>query len=331
MEIQFSFGDIVSAIAKLFMLVLAGYVLRHRRMIDDKFVDALSEVLVRLVFPALIIYKTVSNFSFADFPFWWILPAAAVAFSVAGMVLGRTVFSFFPKKEVPPGEKDHLGETKREFVASCGFQNSGYLPMNIILFAFSGLTGDRLLVYTFLFLTGFNLLIWSFLPVFFQRRGGSDIKLVSVLNPPVVATAISLLWVRVFGQGSIPAIISDPMGQLGHAAFPLAMIVLGANLSRYRAHMPDKKRFVAAALAVKLAIFPAMILAVLLLVPMSEAYRFFLFVEAIMPSAVTLVIVGSYSRANNSYLSSVIFYSHIASIFTIPLWLGVFRLISGSQ
>jgi malate permease and related proteins len=328
MEIYFSFSDIVYAIAKLFLLIVAGYVLRHRNIIDDKFTDTLSDVLVRVMFPALIIHKTVSIFSFSDFPYWWVLPIVAVVFSLSGMVLGRVVFSFFSSQRIFTKDNDTTKAPKREFIAGCGFQNSGYLPMNIILFAFSGLTGDILLVYMFLFLTGFNLLIWSFLPVFFARKGRAEVKLGSLFNPPVVATVISLLWVWLFGRGSMPEVISAPMGQLGHASFPIAMMVLGAHLSRYKAHLPERKALVVTGIATKLLIFPALALILLFFIPMTEGYRFFLFVEAIMPSAVTLVIVGSYSRADNSYLSSVIFYSHVASVLTIPLWLGIFRIMA---
>ena len=117
------------------------------------------------------------------------------------------------------------------------------------------------------------------------------------------------------------------MGQLGHAAFPVAMITLGAYLSRYKAHLPEQKTLVVAGVITKLIIFPALALGVLAMIPMDEGFRFFLFIEAIMPSAVTLVVVGSFSRADNGYLSSTIFYSHIAAILTIPLWLAVFKIL----
>lgn len=327
MEIHFTFSGIVFAIIKLLLLAFAGYVLRHRNIIDDKFTDTLSSVLVKLIFPVLIIYKTVSNFSFIDFPLWWVLPLAAVIFSLTGMVLGSLVFSGFLDKKAPLDPITGKRKTKREFIASCGFQNSGYLPMNIILFAFSGLAGDVLLVYTFLFLTGFNLLIWSFLPLFFERKGRREMNFSSLFNPPVVATIVSLIWVWLFGKGSIPQVIADPMGQLGQASFPIAMLVLGAYLSSHKAHLPERKILVVAGMITKLIIFPALVLAVIAAIPMNTGYRFFLFVEAIMPSAVTLVVVGSYSKADNGYLSSIIFYSHIAAIFTIPLWLGIFRML----
>ncbi len=322
MEIHFTFSCITMAIAKLLILAVAGYALRSLHIIDDKFNDTLSTVLVKLLFPALIIHRTVANFSFGEFHLWWILPFSAVIYSVMGMFLACGVYSLV-RGTVSAGS---ISRAKREFIAGCGFQNSGYLPMNIILFAFSGLVGDTLLVYMFLFLTGFNLLIWSFLPLFFERKHLADLKAGTIFNPPVIATIFSLIWVWFFGKGSMPSVISDPMGQLGQAAFPIAMITLGAYLSRYRAHLPERKFLVAVGIAVKLIIFPALVLAVFTLLPIEPGYRFFLFVEAIMPSAVTLVVVGSYTGADNSYLSSAIFYSHIAAIFTIPLWLGVFGM-----
>lgn len=327
MEIHFTFFEITSAVVKLLVLAFSGYVLRHRGIIDGKFTDNLSTILVKLIFPALIIHKTVSNFSFNDFPFWWILPIVAVVFSVSGMGLGRIVFHFLSPSRKHRGSSSDGYQSKREFIAGCGFQNSGYLPMNIILFAFPGLTGDVLLVYMFLFLTGFNLLIWSFLPIFFERKDAKTLSLSALFNPPVLATVASLVWVWIFGRGSIPAVLADPMGQLGHAAFPVSMIVLGSYLSGYKAHLPEKKVLMSAGIITKLIIFPAMVLVSLIFIPMAAGYRFFLFVEAIMPSAVTLVIVGSYSGADNRYLSSVIFYSYVASIFTIPLWLGVLKLV----
>jgi predicted permease len=48
-----------------------------------------------------------------------------------------------------------------------------------------------------------------------------------------------------------------------------------------------------------------------------------------MPTAVSLVVIGSYTGADNEFFSSSIFYTHLVAIFSIPLWLAVFRFISG--
>ena len=316
MEVHFTFLTIVSAIIKLFILVMLGYFLRRRRLIDDSFTDMLSLLLVRVIFPALIFVKTTSFFSFAEFPYWWVLPLVAIFFSLGGMALGLIVYPL-------------LGGygSKKEFIASCGFQNCGYLPMNIILFSFTGLVQDGLLIFLFLFITGFNILMWSLMPVFLSGDRKRNLSLKELLNPPVVATVISLLWVWFFGKGSVPHVVFDPLKQLGQASFPIAMITLGSYLARYNAHMPKNKLPVIAGVVTKLLVFPALVLGVIYFVPFRQDYKFFLFLQAAMPTAVSLVVIGSYTRANNEYFSSVIFYTHLAAIFTIPMWLGLFRLL----
>ena len=81
--------------AKLFLLMLCGYLLHNRGIIDDKFTDNLSLLLVRVIFPALIISKTIANFSFKEYPLWWMFPLSAIVFSLVGMLLGGVVFNIF--------------------------------------------------------------------------------------------------------------------------------------------------------------------------------------------------------------------------------------------
>lgn len=315
MEIDLTFSVIAMAIAKLFVLMLIGFLLRLKNLIDDKFTDMLSLLLMRAIFPALIISKTIKHFDFGEFPFWWTLPLAAIVFSIAGMFIGKIVRKVF---KVPESEK--------EFISSCGFQNCGFLPMTLILFAFTGLVMERMLIFLFLYILGFNLLMWSLVPLFLSGNLKRDFKLKVFLNPPVVATLFSLVWVAFLGRGSLPGIIAHPLSQLGMAAFPLSMITLGAYLCRYRAYKPKSKASVVAASVTKLIIFPIIALGILIPLRAAMDYKLFLFLEAIMPTAVSLVVIGSYTNADNEFFSSTIFYTHLAAIFTIPLWLAVFRM-----
>ena len=80
---------------------------------------------------------------------------------------------------------------------------------------------------------------------------------------------------------------------------------------------------------VKLVLFPAIVLVLLRWVPIGFDYKFFLFLQAVMPTAVSLVVIGSYTGADNKFLSGIIFYTHLVAIFSIPLWLAAFNMIYG--
>lgn len=313
MNIDISFYTIAIAIAKLSLLALTGYVLYHVKLISSDFVDGLGKVLVKLLFPALIVFKIVSNFSPAEYPFWWTLPLSAIAFALVGMALGWLAMKLLGRFESP-----------REFMCACGFQNCGYLPMNLIVFAFSGALADRLLVHVFLFCMGFDLITWSLVPLFLTGKIKSDFKVSALFSVPVLATIFSILWVFVFGKGTMPDIVLDPVGQIGRAAFPMAMFVLGAYLHKYKAFVPKEKTPLAALAAVKLIALPAIVLAALTVLPLNTELKFFLFLQSMLPTAVAMVIIGSYTGSDNKFLSSAIFYTHIISIVTMPVWFAVF-------
>jgi len=50
--------------------------------------------------------------------------------------------------------------------------------------------------------------------------------------------------------------------------------------------------------------------------------------QAAMPSAVSLPIVADLNGADSEFVSQGVFFTHILSIFTIPLWLGLYLKIS---
>ena len=316
MEIYLPFSTIMATIGKLFILMFAGYMLHRMKLINGEFVDTLSLLLVRLIFPALIISKTISHFSFSGYAYWWILPLCAMAFSLLALAIGGFVFKFLKNFD-----------SRKEFMCSCAFQNCGYLPMNLILFSFTGAVRDRLLIYMFMFILGFNIFMWSLVPLFLTGKLREGFKPRVLLNPPVVATVFALLWVAFFGKGTMPALVMDPIKQLGLAAFPLAMLTLGAYLHKNRVFNTGRMAPVIAAAVVKLAVFPAIILFLLKWIPLGFDYKFFLFLQTVMPTAVSLVVIGSYTGADNRFFSSIIFYTHLASIFSIPIWLAVFDLL----
>ncbi|MBU1084035.1 MAG: AEC family transporter, partial [Candidatus Omnitrophica bacterium] len=128
---------------------------------------------------------------------------------------------------------------------------------------------------------------------------------------------------------TFPDVLFEPLKQLGQAAFPIAMITLGAYLSKYKAHDLDREMMknVSAVCAAKLLILPALLLVLLKYLPIGMDYKFFLFLQGVMPTAVSLVVIGSYTGADNKFLSGTIFYSHLAGVISIPLWFSLFRIV----
>lgn len=308
--------SIASGILKIFLLLIAGYLLYKKGLVKRDAVDGLSNILIWACIPALIFTRITSTFDPFEFTDWWILPVSSIAMSFAGLTVGyifqRPIKNFRPR---------------REFMSACAFQNSGYLPMTLVAFVCSGPFCDRLLVYIFLFLLGFNISVWSFTPAFLSRRFMKNFKPSSILNPPVIITIFAIFLVFVSGRGRVHNLISDPLRMLGDSSFPLSLIALGAYLAEHKGVKSDNWLALASCVLAKLICLPAAVFILVRFLPLSQALKFFILLEAMMPSAVSLILIGQYANADNKFLSSVIFYSHLLSIVTIPIWLLVISKI----
>lgn len=310
----YSFYSVAFGISKIFFLLALGYLLYLKKLIKKDAADALSNILIWACVPALIFTKITSAFDPVRFSEWWILPVSSICMSLMGLGLGylfqRLLRNF------------HSG---REFMSSCAFQNAGYLPMTLAVFVCSGEFCDTILIYIFLFLIGFNITMWSFTPPFLSRNFKKNFKIKTILNPPVVVTIFSILWVFLAGKDNVHSLIYDPLLMLGNSSFPLALIVLGVYLAEYRGFKTRNWAALFSYIMVKLVILPVAVLFIIKDLPLGEALKFFIFLESTMPASVSLVVVGQYVKADNKFLSGLIFYSHLFAIVTIPVWLMVFR------
>jgi malate permease and related proteins len=308
--------SVVVGIIKLLILVAIGYISYKRHLISKEAIQSVNKIVLWLCLPALIISRTIAEFDPGIMQYWWVLPLVSLAMSGMGALLGYITQGVF-RGELP----------RKEFVSSCAFQNCAYLPMALIVFICSGEYCNLLLIYVFLFITGFNLVFWGLLPAWLSKEA-SKVNLRSIMNPPLAAMVFAVVTVFFFGTGWLPAIISEPLDMLGATSFVLVLVALGAYLAEQGRYMPKRPLFLAACVCIKLLILPILVLFVLMPIPMDISYRFFIFLQSLMPVAASLVVVGYYKNADNQFYSFAIFYTHLIAIITIPFWLLVFRFIN---
>jgi len=224
----YSFHAIFFGIVKLFVLIAVGYGLSVSSVLKKEGADALSAVLIWALLPALILTRITSTFSPGEYPFWWILPLAAVILLCCCYLIALPFQRVFARS--------HL---EREFITSSVFQNVGYLPMALTAFVCTGPFCDKILVFIFLFVMGFNLVFWSFGPVYLSKNSLNIKSLLKMINMPLIVTIFSIITIFIFGKGWMPKVIFEPLDILGKATFPMAMIVLGAYLGAYRGYRPS--------------------------------------------------------------------------------------------
>jgi predicted permease len=148
-------------------------------------------------------------------------------------------------------------------------------------------------------------------------------ELGSLFSPPVVAVIVSLIFIYFKGQRVMPQAVMKPLVMVGDSMLPLAMFVVGANLAQIRLKHVDRKAVLFLALA-KLIMLPCLGLIFLMKVRVPELVGLLIMIELAVPSATLLSVITRHYNKEDILVSQGIFFSHIVSLITIPLFLSLY-------
>lgn len=305
----------ITALAVLQILILGavGFVATRKNLLEEAHLslEAISRFVIYLALPCFIMYQLLTEFDFRAYPHWWMFPLFSFALTALGMFVG-TLLSRFVRG----------ADERSQFINLTAFQNSGYLVLALITALFPAEKANVLFVYLALFLMGFNLVIFS-VGLCFMTHSAKAFKPRMMVNPVVVAIAVSLLLVLAGLNRHIPQCIMGPVRMMGNCTLPLALFVVGGNLAELEFKRVDS-RAVSLIILGKLVIVPAVVLVCVLLFGAPYLIGAFLVMQASVPSAVTLSVIMRNYRKPDLLISQGIFYSHIVALITVPVFLSVY-------
>ncbi len=316
MEGFYSFSIVLAGTAKILLLIGLGFGLSALKIVRKNIVDVLNWILLWVCFPALMIAKITAFFDLAGLTSWWVLPLAGVIISAVGFGIGSLAQR--PFKDL---------NARREFISSCAFENCGYLPMALVMFVATGDVREKLLIEIFLFLLGFNAAMWSFVPPYLSYKRDKGALQKAFFNPPIICMAASFLFAIICGKGCIPPAVMKPLTIIGNISFPLSLVLVGIALDMHQGYQSAAWGALSMCVFAKLVVVPLGVLGFVSLLPLNVNDKFIIFLQAIMPVAVTLLVIGHEEGADNAFLSGSIFYSHLAAIITVPAWLFIYSVL----
>ncbi|MDD4909504.1 MAG: AEC family transporter [Candidatus Omnitrophica bacterium] len=311
-----SFNSVFAACFQVFVLGFLGYICFKRRLVDDNGLNFISKLTIEVTLPLLIFTSILRNFSFSAFNLWWLLPLIGVAVSVCGFFVSLPFSPFFK-----------AGQERRQYMALIGFQNAGYLMIMFISSYFSGADKENMLILLFLFLLGFNLLVWSFGVSFLTGRSLRSFELGSLFSPPVIAALSGLLAVLLGLNRYLPGPLIQPFKMLGDCTSPLALFMIGGNLARVRPKDLNPKLISLASLG-KLVILPFIALILVVNLNLPRLLGLLILLEAAMPPAVSSSVILRHYKKEDIFVSQGIFFGHILSVLTVPLFLSLYFMLS---
>lgn len=307
-----SFKITGSAVAQSFLLGAIGYFLMKKDLLGEAGLDILSRLVVEVTLPLLIFCQLVKDFRFNLYPHWWIFPLLSLLITAMGLLLG-CLFTGFIKGQ----------QHKMQFLSLVTFQNSGYLPLALVAALLPKEKVDTMFIYLFLFLLGFNLIIWSFGVYMLSLQERKKFELGSLFSPPVIATFVSLVIVFFGLNKFIPDTVLKPLRMAGDCTLPLAMFVVGASLASIHLTRTDKKPIFLMVLA-KLVILPLLGLCLIIKFRLPELLGLLIIMELAVPPATSLAVIARHYKKEDLLISQGIFFGHIVSLVTLPIFLSLY-------
>lgn len=308
------------AVLEILILGLCGFIILKRNLISANGLDVLSKLVVEVTLPLFIFTQLILRFSFSLYPNWYIFPLVSFFINFCGFTIGLVLLRVIGKGIAQ----------KKEFLALSTFQNSGYLVLPLIVALLPKDRADVLLIYLFLFLLGFNLLVWSFGVFLLSDNKRKGFEFGSLFSPTVAAILLGLLVTGLRIDRVIPDIVIRPFKLIGECTIPLAMLVVGGSLALIDFSKSAMKMGAAVGVILaKLVLLPSLALFIVYKFKPAPLVGLLIMLEAVVPSATSLSVITRYYKVKEAdFVNQGIFWTHLLSIFTMPLFLSLFFVIS---
>jgi len=300
------FTEILTGITlPVLMLVALGFLAQQRLGFE---LDTLSRLTVNVILPAALVhFLTSAEIPLIDiWPTAWFMLLQFAAHYGLGYALG-----------VATGRH---AETRHLLGWAVAFANSGNYGLPLIALTFPS---DFLLHQTIA--TSTHMVLISTLGIWLMARGGPDgpsVKKLLFGNPVLPAVAIGLV-LKGF-EVSLPVAIATPLQLMGDAFTPLALFLLGAQLTTVTAE--TARGPLASAAALKLLAAPAVTWGLAVATGFPDAMVAFFVVGTATPTGIMLAIFAAQYRAQPQFVSAAVFFTTVLSALTVTGWIFAMRL-----
>lgn len=294
-------------IIKMFLLILVGVLCYKVKILDSAKSKTLSDLLLKIVTPALIFSSFQTDFEF-DLVKGFLISIGLTAVSLGLACLLAHVF-------VRPKENFDLRvERFASMFNNCGFMG---IPLAYGIFGSEGvfyIVGYNLL---------FDLIVFSIGETYMkgQKAAGVVDVLKQMINPATIASIVGVLCF-VF-QIRMPELIEAPIEMVADMNTPLAMMAAGVSVARSDFGKILKKGRLFYVSAVRLLIIPIIYTLLLKFFPIPDTVYMTCVLAAACPAGTLAVIYSVMYNRDDVYGSEIFSITTILSIITIPLVVAI--------
>lgn len=307
---------VLIAALPVFIIVFIGVGLRKSKVIDSAIDQGMTKLLLNVLMPCFILDKVIGSEVASDLP--KIIYLAGIGAAIIYLSLAIT-FVFSPLLGMGKGEG------RRSFSVGAGLQNYGFLAIPLIL----SLYGNEELVATmFMHSLGIEIAIYTAAVAIFTGKFSFNPKI--LLKGPIIAIFIGILLNITNLFQYIPETLLTSIGLLGQTAIPLSLLAVGMSIGEILPETKYSLKVSICGILFRLVFLPIMIIGFAFVLPIDDAMKRVLLVQAAMPAALFPIVLARHYGGKPELVAEVVITTSIVSFITMPLvivlgskWLGI--------
>lgn len=288
-------------------LIVFGFVLVKKKVIDEEGTRQLSTVLTMYVMPASMITSFNADFELERLVlFGWAAIAAFITI-VSRIILNHFIFK--PEERI-----DKYGVT---------FPNSGFFGIPIV----TALIGTQGIFFMSAYIMVTNILQWTYgRALITGDRSSMSIKKVFT-NPAMIAAMIGLFLY--ISQVPLPSFIWNAVGSVASLNTSLAMIIIGSYLANSTLKETFMNKAAYKATFMRLLVTPLLAILVIQLLPINNAeVELVLTIASVAPAAANTAILSRLFGGDYRYGARIVVLSSLISIVTIPFMIQLAQVLA---
>lgn len=295
------YSSVLNQVIVLFFIMVVGYIARKRNIINSATNKGLSELLLRITLPAMIIVSFTQNFSKDILYKAGILLVVAFIIHIGLAIISKPLYRKYPK---------NINGVLRFITV---FSNCGFMGYPVV----GSVYGKIGIFYTAIFNIPFHLLMFTIGIMFFTGAKNPKSLGKDIFSPSLIAIFIGI-FIFILSI-KLPFPIYKTLDLIGSTTTPLSMMVIGSMI----AEIDIKDVFVGFEIyygaLIRLVITPIVVLLILKFLGAKGMNLGIPVLITAMPAAANTAIMAEKYGADSLLASRFVFVTTILSAITIPL------------
>lgn len=299
---------LLQSVLKLFMLLIPGFILRKTNMVGSDFPRPLSNLVLYVAQPAMIMYAFIRPFD-KEVAF---TALGVLVFSFVAHTLFYLIAQLLFKKAAP--------EPRKVYRFGSIFGNAGYMGIPLIMDIFGSDAG----IYASVYIIGFNFFTWSLGCLIYSEDKSFISPKKMLLNAATIPTYIGVILFLLPIDQYIPNLVIEVLSTFNSTVAPLSMTLIGIQLADVKLKGAFKDLYLWQSLATRLLVFPAIIWGVMKVVSLTGLYSNELATSVVLicaatPAAAATGMFAARFHGDEQTASKFVSISTILSVATMPI------------